>query len=248
MVPRTGAAATDGRRSGPPSRRPLAGRDSQDRLLDSAPDMGALAAVERFLERLFERQSARLFRTGLRPIQVQRRIERAMEAHRVRDGGRTIVPHRFVVRLTADDLAALRAATPGLAAEPRRRRPRLRPGPRLHPARPADASPSGADPAVEVGEIAVDAADPTRPRRPPAIRRAAPGRPRPPRPRRGRRPDDRTTPVRRPPSPPRRRHRRRRPGERPRSSSCPAPKARGRRSARSGPIAPAGRSTSRAGR
>jgi pSer/pThr/pTyr-binding forkhead associated (FHA) protein len=93
-----------------------AGRSSGGRLLDSAPDMGALAAVERFLERLFEGQSARIFRTGLRPIQVQRRIERAMETHRVRDGGRTIVPHRLVVRLAADDLTALRAATPGLAA------------------------------------------------------------------------------------------------------------------------------------
>src|SRR4051794_31051097 len=78
--------------------------------------MGALAAVERFLERLFEGQSARLFRTRLRPIQVQRRIERAMEAGRVRDGQRTIVPHRLVVRISPDDLVALRNATPGLAA------------------------------------------------------------------------------------------------------------------------------------
>jgi hypothetical protein len=30
--------------------------------------MGALAAVERFLERLFERQTARLFRTAIRPV------------------------------------------------------------------------------------------------------------------------------------------------------------------------------------
>src|SRR5206468_10217636 len=78
--------------------------------------MGALAAVERFLERLFEGQSARLFRTRLRPIQVQRRLERAMESNRVRDGQRTIVPHRLTVRLTPDDLEALRAMTPGLAA------------------------------------------------------------------------------------------------------------------------------------
>ncbi len=96
---------------GPPN------RNSQGRLLDSAPDMGALAAVERFLERLFEGQSARLFRTGLRPIQVQRRLERAMESHRIRDGQRTIVPHRLVVRLSAADLTALREAEPGLAAE-----------------------------------------------------------------------------------------------------------------------------------
>jgi hypothetical protein len=78
--------------------------------------MGPLAAVERFLERLFERQSARLFRTAIRPVQVQRRLERAMEADRTRDGARTVVPHRFVVRLHRDDLAALRAAAPGLAA------------------------------------------------------------------------------------------------------------------------------------
>ena len=78
--------------------------------------MGALAAVERFLERLFEGQSARLFHTRLRPLQVQRRIERAMESGRVRDGGRTIVPHRLVVRIAPDDLTALRAETPGLAA------------------------------------------------------------------------------------------------------------------------------------
>src|SRR5690349_3396832 len=78
--------------------------------------MGALAAVERFLERLFEGQSARLFHTRLRPIQVQRRIERAMESGRVRDGQRTVVPHRLVVRIAPDDLAALRSETPGPAA------------------------------------------------------------------------------------------------------------------------------------
>src|SRR5207245_2866523 len=50
------------------------------------PRMGPLAAVERFLERLFERQAARLFKTGIRPIQVQRRLERAMEGTRIRDG------------------------------------------------------------------------------------------------------------------------------------------------------------------
>ena len=77
--------------------------------------MGALAAVERFLERLFEGQSARLFRTRLRPIQVQRRIERTMESRRARDGHRTVVPHRLVVRLAPDDLTALRATSPGLA-------------------------------------------------------------------------------------------------------------------------------------
>jgi hypothetical protein len=79
--------------------------------------MGPLAAVERFLERLFEGQSARLFHTRLRPIQVQRRLERAMESHRVREDHRTIVPHRLVVRLAPGDLTALRAGSPTLAAD-----------------------------------------------------------------------------------------------------------------------------------
>jgi hypothetical protein len=78
--------------------------------------MGPLAAVERFLERLFERQSARLFRTGIRPVVILRRLERAMEDGRIREGGRTIVPHRLVVRLQPDALSALRRSTPELAA------------------------------------------------------------------------------------------------------------------------------------
>jgi hypothetical protein len=78
--------------------------------------MGPLAAVERFLERLFERQSARLFRTSIRPVQVQRRLERTMEEGRVRDGVRTVVPHQFDIHLNPDDLDALRAAAPELAA------------------------------------------------------------------------------------------------------------------------------------
>jgi hypothetical protein len=77
--------------------------------------MGPLAAVERFLERLFERQSARLFRTAIRPVQVQRRLERTMEEARARDGARTIVPHRFRIRLHPDDLDALATAAPDLA-------------------------------------------------------------------------------------------------------------------------------------
>jgi hypothetical protein len=152
MVP-SGAGRLAGRSRAPPG----PNRDSQDALLDSAPTVGALSAVERFLERLFEGQSARLFHTALRPIQVQRRLERAMESNRVRDGHRTIVPHRIVVRLSADDLTSLRAGAPGLAAQ-------------LADAALAFARAHGytlldrptvtlrADPTVVVGEVAVDVA------------------------------------------------------------------------------------------
>ncbi|HET9614948.1 MAG TPA: FhaA domain-containing protein, partial [Candidatus Limnocylindrales bacterium] len=97
-------------------RQPAVGRSDRGDLLDSRLTMGPLAAVERFLERLFEGQAARLFHSSLRPIQVQRRIERAMESHRTRDGARTIVPHHLVVRLAPTDLATLRNSSPGLAA------------------------------------------------------------------------------------------------------------------------------------
>jgi hypothetical protein len=76
-----------------------------------------LAAVERFFERIFERQSARLFRTKLQPIQLQRRIERSMESERRRDGDRTLVPNRYAVHLAPADLSVLREVHPNLAAD-----------------------------------------------------------------------------------------------------------------------------------
>lgn len=66
-----------------------------------------MSRVERFIERLVERPSARLFRTRLQPIQVLRRIERAMEAGRDAHGTRGLVPDLFTVRLHPDDLATL---------------------------------------------------------------------------------------------------------------------------------------------
>ena len=69
--------------------------------------MRPLAALERMIERLVERSSARIFRTQIQPLQVQRRVERAMETQRRSVAGRTMVPNRFTVRLNPDDLAAL---------------------------------------------------------------------------------------------------------------------------------------------
>jgi hypothetical protein len=66
-----------------------------------------MSRVERFFERLVERPSARLFGTRLQPLQILRRIERAMEAERGIDGQRGLVPDRYTVRLHPEDLAAL---------------------------------------------------------------------------------------------------------------------------------------------
>ena len=69
-----------------------------------------MSRVERFFERLVERPSARLFRTKLQPLQILRRIERAMESERGSEGRRGLVPDQFVVHLHPDDLAALSPA------------------------------------------------------------------------------------------------------------------------------------------
>jgi hypothetical protein len=79
--------------------------------------MRPLTAVEQFFERLFERPTARLFRTRLQPVQLQRRIERAMENERLSGAGRTLVPNRFRVYLNPDDLAAFGDMSSALAAE-----------------------------------------------------------------------------------------------------------------------------------
>jgi FHA domain-containing protein len=69
--------------------------------------MRAMSRVERFFERLVERPSARLFRTRLQPVQILRRIERAMESERGADGRPGLVPDQLVVHIHPDDLAAL---------------------------------------------------------------------------------------------------------------------------------------------
>ena len=79
--------------------------------------MRPLAAVERFFERLFERPSARLFRARLQPVQLQRRIERAMEVERLSGADRTRVPNRFRVHLHPDDLSAFEQISDSLATE-----------------------------------------------------------------------------------------------------------------------------------
>jgi hypothetical protein len=80
--------------------------------------MAAVADLERFLERVFERTSARVFRSRLQAVQVERRIERAMEAARDGRGPATAVPSHYRVRFhpaDLDDLAARSDGASGLA-------------------------------------------------------------------------------------------------------------------------------------
>ena len=72
--------------------------------------MRPLSALERLLERAFERPTARLFRTPLSVVVVERRIERSIEVERRRSGGRTVVPDDITVAFRRADLEALSAA------------------------------------------------------------------------------------------------------------------------------------------
>ena len=74
-------------------------------------------ALERFIERLFERPVNRLFHTRLQPIQVQRRLERTMETERRVGAARTYAPDRYRVQLHPDDLADFEGYRATLEAE-----------------------------------------------------------------------------------------------------------------------------------
>jgi hypothetical protein len=79
--------------------------------------MPPLAALERFFERIFERPTARFFRTRLQPVQLQRRIERAMESERLAASDRTLVPNRYTVHLNPGDVEGFGEFGATLAAE-----------------------------------------------------------------------------------------------------------------------------------
>jgi hypothetical protein len=130
-----------------------------------------MSRVERFFERLVERPSARLFRTKLQPVQIMRRIERAMEAERGAEGRPGLVPDQFIVHLHPNDLAGLipaeefasQLASGALSfARARgyslRERPRvtLQPDPRL---RPGEAEAETAISPVREAPIAEDGAE-----------------------------------------------------------------------------------------
>src|SRR3972149_5216993 len=70
--------------------------------------MRLIAALERRLERLFERPAARLFPTPIHPLQLQRRLERALEVERLEGASRVHAPAGDSLHVPPVDLAALR--------------------------------------------------------------------------------------------------------------------------------------------
>jgi hypothetical protein len=77
-----------------------------------------LRSFERRLERLVEGVFARAFRSGLRPVEIGRRLVRELDDHRtIAVSGRTLVPNHFTVRLSADDHANFADMEDALRAE-----------------------------------------------------------------------------------------------------------------------------------
>ena len=113
-----------------------------------------LASLEHFFERIFERPAARLFQTSLEPVQVQRRLERVMDAGRESKSGH--VPDRFSVYVHPADLESLGDLqttlegefSEGLLARSRQRGYRLAQRPTVS---------FVADPTVGRGEVAIEA-------------------------------------------------------------------------------------------
>jgi hypothetical protein len=78
---------------------------------------GPLAAVERFFERLFERPAARLFQARVEPVQIQRALERSMEAERRIQSRKAYAPSSYRVLISNADHAALDLSTSVLKSE-----------------------------------------------------------------------------------------------------------------------------------
>jgi hypothetical protein len=77
-----------------------------------------LQGFERRLERMVEGAFARVFRSGLRPVEVGRRLVREMDDGRTIDvRGRAIAPNDFTVRLSEEDLDHFAEVTETLARE-----------------------------------------------------------------------------------------------------------------------------------
>jgi len=78
----------------------------------------SLKGFERRLEQAVEGTFSRVFKSGLRPVEIGRRLIREMDTSRSIDvRGRTVVPNSFIVYLSAEDHAAFAEIADSLLRE-----------------------------------------------------------------------------------------------------------------------------------
>ncbi len=77
-----------------------------------------LRSIERRLETLVEGVFARAFRSGLRPVELGRKLMREMDDHRsVGVTGKTVVPNHFVIHLGPEDAEGFANVSSSLVRE-----------------------------------------------------------------------------------------------------------------------------------
>lgn len=79
--------------------------------------MSALSRFEQFMEQLVEGSVARLFRSPVQPVEIARRLERAMESHQTISVRRVIVPSFYRAYLNPQDFAAFEPVRPQIEQE-----------------------------------------------------------------------------------------------------------------------------------
>jgi hypothetical protein len=72
--------------------------------------MPALARFETFVESILEGSFARLLRTRIQPLEIAKRLTRAMEAEQTIFAGKVVAPNEYVVKLNPEDFAAFEPA------------------------------------------------------------------------------------------------------------------------------------------
>ena len=79
--------------------------------------LSALSRFEEMIERLVEDSLAGLLGAPVQPIELAKRLTRALETERAVGIGRALAPNRYVVRLSAEDFARFATARRGLERE-----------------------------------------------------------------------------------------------------------------------------------
>jgi pSer/pThr/pTyr-binding forkhead associated (FHA) protein len=79
--------------------------------------MGVARDLERRLEGMMEGFFARIFRSGLQPVEVGRRIQREMEEGRTVSVNRMYAPNDFRITMGAEDFSRFSPMEPGLVRE-----------------------------------------------------------------------------------------------------------------------------------
>lgn len=68
--------------------------------------MSALSRFERFMEQLVEGSVARLFRSPIQPVELAKRLEKAMESNQMMSARRILVPNVYRIELNPEDWIA----------------------------------------------------------------------------------------------------------------------------------------------